>query len=53
MEYGTAKVDGNDVDVIVRVDARNTPDKGETLHFLPKPGETHIFSTETGERLSD
>jgi len=51
--YGTAKVGGTDVDVIVRVDARNTPAKGETLHFLPKAGETHIFSTETGERLSD
>ncbi len=51
--YGTAKVDGNDVDVIVRVDARNTPAKGESLHFLPKPGETHIFSTVSGERLSE
>jgi multiple sugar transport system ATP-binding protein len=51
--YGTAKVGGSDVDVIVRVDARNTPAKGEALHFLPKPGETHIFSTVTGERLSD
>ncbi|WP_349261997.1 sn-glycerol-3-phosphate ABC transporter ATP-binding protein UgpC [Actinocrinis sp.] len=51
--YGTAKVDGSDVDVIVRVDARNTPAKGETLHFLPKAGETHIFSTVSGERLSE
>ncbi|MBS2966742.1 sn-glycerol-3-phosphate ABC transporter ATP-binding protein UgpC [Actinocrinis puniceicyclus] len=50
--YGTAKVGGGDVDVIVRVDARNTPAKGETLHFLPKPGETHIFSTVSGDRLS-
>jgi multiple sugar transport system ATP-binding protein len=41
------------VDVIVRVDARNTPAKGESLHFLPKPGETHIFSTVSGERLSE
>jgi multiple sugar transport system ATP-binding protein len=51
--YGTAKVDGGDVDVIVRVDARNTPAKGETLHFLPKAGETHIFSAVNGERLSE
>ncbi len=51
--YGTAKVDGNDVDVIVRVDARNTPAKGETMHFLPKSGETHLFSTVSGERLTD
>jgi multiple sugar transport system ATP-binding protein len=51
--YGTAKVDGGDVDVIVRVDARNTPAKGETLYFLPKAGETHIFSAVDGERLSE
>jgi len=51
--YGTAKVDGGDVDVIVRVDARNTPAKGETLHFLPKAGETHIFSAVSGERFSE
>jgi multiple sugar transport system ATP-binding protein len=51
--YGTARVDGRDVDIIVRVDARNTPAKGETLHFLPKAGETHIFSATSGDRLSD
>jgi multiple sugar transport system ATP-binding protein len=51
--YGTAKVDGGDVDVIVRVDPRNTPAKGESLHFLPRAGETHIFSAVSGERLSD
>jgi multiple sugar transport system ATP-binding protein len=50
--YGTAKVGGTDVDVIVRVDARNTPAKGESLHLLPKAGETHIFSSTTGERIS-
>jgi multiple sugar transport system ATP-binding protein len=51
--YGAARVDGADVDVIVRVDARNTPAKGETLHFVPKAGETHVFSSVSGERLSD
>jgi multiple sugar transport system ATP-binding protein len=51
--YGSAKVEGGDVDVIVRVDPRNTPAKGETLHFLPRAGETHIFSAVSGERLSD
>ena len=51
--YGTAKALGKDVDVIVRVDARNTPAKGEDLYVVPKSGETHVFSTETGERLSD
>jgi len=51
--YGTAKVDGGDVDIIVRVDARKPPAKGETLNFLPKAGETHIFSAVSGERLSE
>ena len=27
--------------------------KGATLHVVPRPGETHVFSTSTGERLSD
>ena len=51
--YGTAKAGGSDVDVIVRVDARATPAKGETLHILPKAGESHVFSTTSGERLSE
>jgi multiple sugar transport system ATP-binding protein len=51
--YGTAKAAGADADVIVRVDARNTPAKGETLFVIPKQGETHIFSATSGERLSD
>jgi multiple sugar transport system ATP-binding protein len=51
--YGSAKVEGRDVDVIVRVDPRQTPQKGETLHYVPKAGETHVFSASTGDRLSD
>jgi multiple sugar transport system ATP-binding protein len=50
--YGSAKVEGGEVDVIVRVDPRATPAKGETLHYVPKAGETHLFSAATGERLS-
>ena len=37
---------------IVRVDARNTPAKGEDLYVVPKAGETHVFSTASGERIS-
>ncbi len=50
--YGTAKANGKDVDVIVRVDARNTPGKGEDLYVVPKAGETHVFATESGIRIS-
>jgi multiple sugar transport system ATP-binding protein len=51
--YGTTKTNGKDVDVIVRVDARNTPAKGETLYVVPKAGETHVFATVSGARISD
>ena len=51
--YGTTKTDGKDVDVIVRVDARNTPAKGETLYVVPKAGETHVFATGSGARISE
>ena len=51
--YGTAKANGKDVDVIVRVDARNTPAKGETLYVVPKAGETHVFATGSGARISE
>ncbi|GAA3835027.1 ABC transporter ATP-binding protein [Streptomyces phyllanthi] len=52
--YGTAKVGGDDSkDLVVRVSGRDVPEKGSTLHIVPRSGETHVFSTSTGERLSD
>jgi multiple sugar transport system ATP-binding protein len=51
--YGTAKVNDKDVDVIVRVDPSKTPAKGETLHLTPRTHDIHVFSSTTGERLSD
>jgi multiple sugar transport system ATP-binding protein len=29
------------------------PEKGTTLHVVPRPDELHVFSTSTGERLTD
>jgi multiple sugar transport system ATP-binding protein len=49
--YGTAQVDNKPYDIIARVDGRKPPAKGETVHFAPKQGHLHLFSTETGERL--
>jgi multiple sugar transport system ATP-binding protein len=49
--YGTAQVDNKPYDIIARVDGRRPPTKGETVHFAPKQGHLHLFSTETGERL--
>ncbi|GAA2387022.1 diacetylchitobiose ABC transporter ATP-binding protein MsiK [Streptomyces glaucosporus] len=51
--YGTAEVGGEAKDLIVRVGAREIPEKGSTIHVVPRVGETHVFSTSTGARLSD
>lgn len=51
--YGTAEVGGETKDLVVRVGGRQVPEKGSELHVVPRPGETHVFSTSTGERLSD
>ena len=51
--YGTAQVGGETKDLVVRVEGRRVPEKGSTLHVVPRPGETHVFSTSTGERLTD
>ncbi|GAA2489020.1 diacetylchitobiose ABC transporter ATP-binding protein MsiK [Streptomyces thermolineatus] len=51
--YGTAEIGGEQKDLVVRVNGRQVPMKGETLHVVPQAGETHVFSTSTGTRLSD
>ncbi|MFH8573362.1 ABC transporter ATP-binding protein [Streptomyces sp. NPDC017993] len=51
--YGTAEVGGEVKDLVVRVNGREVPDKGARLHVVPRPGETHVFSTSSGERLTD
>ncbi|WP_436776894.1 ABC transporter ATP-binding protein [Yinghuangia sp. YIM S09857] len=51
--YGTAKIDGEAKSLVVRVSGRKVPNKGETLHVVAQAGETHLFSTVTGERLAD
>ncbi|MFD5751276.1 ABC transporter ATP-binding protein [Streptomyces sp. NPDC127033] len=51
--YGTAEVGGESKDIVVRVNGRAVPDKGAKLHVVPRAGETHVFSTSTGERLTD
>ena len=36
----------------IRVDARRPPMKGETIHLQIRTGEAHVFSTQSGLRLS-
>jgi multiple sugar transport system ATP-binding protein len=51
--YGTAEVGGETKDLVIRVGGRDIPEKGAKLSVVPQSGETHVFSTSTGERLSD
>jgi multiple sugar transport system ATP-binding protein len=51
--YGTTVVGGEDKDVVVRVNGRQVPRKGETIHVVPTAGETHVFSASTGLRLGN
>jgi multiple sugar transport system ATP-binding protein len=49
--YGHTTIGGEQHPIIARVDGRRPPAKGETVHFTPKPGHTHLFSTQDGHRL--
>ncbi|HSA52745.1 MAG TPA: sn-glycerol-3-phosphate ABC transporter ATP-binding protein UgpC [Yinghuangia sp.] len=51
--YGTAQVDHEPTPIVVRVPGRKVPGKGETVHVVARTDETHLFSTRTGERLTD
>ncbi|HLS33419.1 MAG TPA: sugar ABC transporter ATP-binding protein, partial [Brevibacterium sp.] len=39
--------------IIVRIDPRDVPMKGETVYARIRPGEQHNFAVATGERLPD
>ena len=41
-----------DAQVIVRVDPRRVPGKGETIHVRIRNGEQHLFHAGTGERIN-
>jgi multiple sugar transport system ATP-binding protein len=51
--YGTAKVGDEQKDVVIRVGGRAIPEKGSVLHVVPRAGETHVFATSSGERLTN
>ncbi|MFJ4850886.1 MULTISPECIES: ABC transporter ATP-binding protein [unclassified Streptomyces] len=51
--YGSAQVGDEHKDLVIRVGGRSVPEKGSVLRVVPRAGETHVFSTSTGERLSD
>ncbi len=52
--YGTMHAGGAQGDKLLtlRVDARRPPRKGETVHVQIDPAESHVFSAESGRRVS-
>jgi multiple sugar transport system ATP-binding protein len=51
-EEAEVRSGAGDNQVIVRIDPRNVPMKGDTIRVTIKPGQSHIFSAATGNRLS-
>jgi multiple sugar transport system ATP-binding protein len=51
--YGTSNVEGTPANIIIRVSARDTVRKGDTVYVTTDPHNVHVFDTDTGERLSD
>ena len=51
--YGHAIINGNERDMVVRVDGRRPPMKGDTIHVRPQIGHVHLFDATTGARLGD
>ena len=51
--YGTAALEGGDEQMVVRVDGKQVPHLGDTMHLVVDPSALHLFHPETGERLSD
>src|SRR5262245_6842090 len=49
--YGLAKFNGEPEQIIVRVDSRRPPEKGSVIYLRARPGEMHVFSATTGERM--
>lgn len=50
--YGTSEINGEKFQVVVRVDGRDHPVAGDTIHLLPIEHHVHVFDTENGKRLS-
>jgi multiple sugar transport system ATP-binding protein len=52
LHTGEGEGGGGDELTTIRVDARKPPAKGETVHLNIRAGEVHVFSTESGLRVS-
>lgn len=50
--YGTVQLEGKEHPIVMRVDGRKPPRRGDTLSVLPEPGHVHLFDTASGQRLT-
>jgi multiple sugar transport system ATP-binding protein len=50
--YGTAEHNEQHQQLVARIDARMTVEKGSMIHLAPVPEKLHLFSTSTEERLT-
>jgi len=52
--FCTAELNGEQPKLVARIDARRAaPVRGERVMLRARPGETHVFDAESGERLSE
>jgi multiple sugar transport system ATP-binding protein len=50
--YGTAEHNNEHQQIVARIDARMTVEKGSTIHLAAQPDKLHLFSASTEERLT-
>jgi len=50
--YGTSEHNGEHQQIVARIDARMTVEKGSTIRLAAVPEKLHLFSTSTEERLT-
>ena len=49
--YGRTRVGEDEHPIIVRVDGRRPPSRGEAFHVTPREGHVHLFDVGSGDRL--
>jgi multiple sugar transport system ATP-binding protein len=50
--YANTEINGESIEVVVRVDGRNHPVAGDKIALLPVEHHMHVFDTVTGVRLT-
>lgn len=51
--YGSAELNGKNQIIVVRVDGRTPPARGQRINIAPDLQHMHLFDTESGLRLAD